>query len=125
MGSREYGLKKLEQPTELFDGSSFFNLQVILFVDIQDRPERSSTTGYGYHNGSHTLRWGWISAYDENIISCAKCLKHRMDNVKSYSSRKCALCFDWDYTKIKYHYIKIIPSVIILIITNLAQFLLI
>jgi hypothetical protein len=94
-------LKNLEQPTEFFDGTSFFKLQVIPFVDIQDRPERSSTTGYGYHNGSHTLRWGWISAYDEKIISCEKCLKHRMEKVKSYESRKCAACFDWDYTKIK------------------------
>jgi hypothetical protein len=74
---------------------------VLPFVDIQDRPERSSTTGYGYHNGNHTLRWGWISAYDEKIISCAKCLKHRMDNIKSYKSKKCVSCFDWDYTKIK------------------------
>jgi hypothetical protein len=48
-------LKTLESSNEFFDGTSFFNLQVIPFIDIQDRPEMSSTTGYGYHNDNHTL----------------------------------------------------------------------
>ena len=93
--------KNLEQPTEFFNGTSFFKSQVTPFVDTQDRPERSSATGHGCHNGSHTLRWGWMSAHDEKIISCANCLKHRMEKVMSHKSRKCAACFDWDCTQIK------------------------
>ena len=71
------------------------------FVTIEDRPQWSDSTGYGHHNGTYTGWWGYRRMYDEKIYSCDECIKTRMQHLYSHTSRVCANCYDWNYTKIK------------------------
>ena len=69
-------------------------------VTIQDRPERSKSTGHGYHNATHSTCWGWSSVYNKRVMSCSQCLKHRQNSVNTGNSRNCTTCYDWNTEKV-------------------------
>ena len=75
-------------------------IQVIHFITLQDRPERSKSTGHGYHNATHNTRWGWSSVFHQRMISCSKCFKHRTLTPNSGYSIDCTTCYDWNVNKV-------------------------
>jgi hypothetical protein len=95
-------LEKLRQPTEFFDGEKIIKVQVISFVIIQDRPERSACTGFGYHNGKYNIRWGYSTVFDRDMYSCENCLDYRMKHVSCENKEKCNNCFDWEDNELEY-----------------------
>lgn len=93
-------LYKLRQKTKFYNGKEFINVQVIYFNTNQDRPERSKSTGHGYHNAAYSSRFGWISKYDDMLLPCGKCHTRRCKNNATSSASKCRDCYDWDYSRI-------------------------
>ena len=75
-------------------------IQVIHFITLQDRPERSKSTGHGYHNATHNTRWGWSSVFNQRMISCNKCLKYCIQLPSSGKSMDCTTCYDWNANKV-------------------------
>lgn len=73
---------------------------MIHFVTLQDRPERSKSTGHGYHIAKHIIRWGWSSVYNKRIISYTRCLKHRQNSENAGNSRNCTTCYNWNTEKV-------------------------
>ena len=82
-----------------YDGDSIFKARIFHFITIEDRPQRSDSTGFGHHNGLFTGRWGYRCTFDEKIFSCSSCIQNRMKNIGTHRSRNCIACYDWDYTK--------------------------
>ena len=96
-------LKNLRKPTEFWIGKEFIKVQVIHFLTIQDRPERTKATGHGYHNAKYSGRWGWISVFDNLLLSCEACHGQRCNNVATNASKnRCRSCYDWNYDKITF-----------------------
>ena len=58
---------KTERTHHFFDGNELVKVQVPHFITEQDRPERSKSTGHGYHNAKHSKRFGWITSFDEKL----------------------------------------------------------
>lgn len=81
-----------------FDGKKYIPLKIHLFCNLADRPERSESTGFGYHSGEITMRWGYVSPIPEDLPSCVHCFDRRASNQPRL---KCNLCHDWDFSCIK------------------------
>ena len=95
-------LKELAEPTMVFDGTKMMRIQVVHLVTIQDRPERSASTGFGYHTGKNTMVWGWSTRTVRSLISCSNCFQDRCSKYESGKSSRCSDCYDWDWSKVSY-----------------------
>ena len=95
-------LKALREPTEIFDGTHMIKIQVVHFVTIQDRPERSASTGHGYPTGTYNMVWGMTGKSDRKLISCSHCYHYRTNKVRSWNSRRCSTCHDWDWLRVDF-----------------------
>ena len=95
-------LKALREPTEVFDGTKTMTTQVVHFVTIQDRPERSASTGHGHPTGTHNMVWGMTVKTDRKSISCSDCCEDRNNKVRSGNSRRCSKCHDWDWSRVDF-----------------------
>lgn len=91
-------IKRLQNGHSYYNGTNMVKLDVELFCHLADRPERSENTGYGYHNGEVTIRWGYVSSIPFNLPSCIHCLHNRVTNTERL---KCNVCHDWDFAKIR------------------------
>ena len=92
-------LKALREPTEVFDGTKMMTIQVMHIVTIQDRPERSASTGHGYPTGTYNMVWGMTAKTNRKLISCSDCYEDRNNKVRSWNSRRCLECHDWDWLR--------------------------
>ena len=67
-----------------------------------DQPERRSTTGFGSHNGTSTLRWGYVGEIGQLFHACEKCVEKRK-NIVEKNHDQCDTCCDWEYDDVIYH----------------------
>lgn len=95
-------LESLRKPQEFFDGENIVRLQHAVICCIHDRPERSYVTGISSHNGTYTVRFGYISETgNDKIFSCPLCFSYRKKNIFSAKSRACRSCYDYDSMRVK------------------------
>ena len=105
------GLKELQKPTKVFDGTTVKRIQTCLFACIHDRPDRSEDMGVGSHNGDLTKRWGFICEVNPKIASCKSCNSRRLENPEeTHESSSCSDCFDWSFEKVTYKPAKDFPN---------------
>lgn len=89
------------------DGNDYLPLELILLCNLADRPERSELTGFGYHSGEITMRWGYVWPIPENLSSCIHCWRLCASNQVKW---KCLQCHYWDFLGIQIQIDKDFPK---------------
>ena len=70
-------LENLVKPQDFYNGVKIVPMQFLKIVKMDNRPERSSHTGIGHHNGTYTICFGYLCVKDNKLHSCTKCSNHR------------------------------------------------
>ena len=95
-------IESMRHPQDYYDGEKIVSLQFIKLAQMTDRPERSDHTQIAAHNGKYTMRFGHVCPADTKLYSCSKCFDLRKKRVKSFSSRTCRSCYDFDSLKVTF-----------------------
>jgi hypothetical protein len=79
------------------------DFQLIFHATLQDRPERSEFTGFGYHNGEYTTRWGYCCPIPAMLHLCDDCKNFRPGHIASATrNKKCDDCHYWKFESVAY-----------------------
>ena len=70
-------LENFAKPKDFYNGVKIVPMQFLKIVKMDNRPERSSYTGIGYHNDTYTIRFGYLCVKDNKLHSCTKRFNHR------------------------------------------------
>ena len=70
-------LENLAKPQDVYNGVKIVPIQFLKIVKMDNRPKRLSHTGIEYHNGTYTIRFGYLCVKNNKFHSCTKCFNHR------------------------------------------------
>ena len=96
-------IETLELPNLVYDGDSFKEVQIIHLAMIEDRPQKSKTTGFGSHAGNLTTRHPFCVPIAEDLSSCDVCFDRRCRLKSSHKSNTdCTDCHDWCFETVRW-----------------------
>ena len=97
--------KAMETPTTYFNGICNEDYQTVHLATMEDRKERGESHAFGSHNGQFTHRFGYSGELVDEIVSCKKCQRRRLNNLVPETHRsdlECKKCFDWSFDELKF-----------------------